>query len=174
MKRRGLLLDRDGVINEDHGYVGSFEQFDFRPEIFPFLRYAQDKAYKIAIVTNQSGVARGYYTRESYEDLTTRMSDFFAGEGVHIDLVLACFTHPEGINETLARDSYWRKPNPGMILEAALRLDLDLAQSIMIGDKDCDVRAAKAAGIPRLYLVGERPSDTEGVRRVRALKEISL
>lgn len=174
MKQRGLLLDRDGVINEDHGYVGAFEDFAFKPGIFPFLRRAQEGGYRLAVVTNQSGVARGLYTRESYEALTQRMREFFASEGVTLDLVLACFTHPEGTVEALRNESFWRKPNPGMILEAALRLNLDLARSVLIGDKDTDMQAGLTAGVGKLYLIGRKASHVSGVRTVGDFKEIEL
>ncbi len=174
MKRRGLLLDRDGVINEDYGYISSFDRFDFKPEIFPFLRGAIDRGFRLAIVTNQSGVARGYYSEEDYENLTARIKEVLAGEGIVLDLVLASFTHPDGIEGTLRRVSFWRKPNPGMILEAAQKLNLDLSRSVMIGDKESDMRAALAAGVGASYWLGGEGTLDGRVRPVSAFSEINL
>src|ERR1700689_5141022 len=117
MKRRGLLLDRDGVINVERGYIGAREQFEFMPGIFPFLNAAQDLGYRLAVLTNQSGVARGLYTAADYEKLTGWMLKELAGQGIVIDLALACFEHPEGTVPEYARGSFWYKPNPGMVLE---------------------------------------------------------
>ena len=165
MRQRGLLLDRDGVINVDSGYVGVRQRFVFQLGIFPFLRAIQDRGYRLAIVTNQSGVARGYYTGKDYNDVTAWMLEAFRLEGIAIDLVLACFTHEEGIIPELKRESFWRKPNPGMILEAAQRLNLDLGRSAMIGDHEKDMQAALRAGVGKCLLLTdkERPA-IEGVQ----------
>jgi D-glycero-D-manno-heptose 1,7-bisphosphate phosphatase len=147
MRRRGLLLDRDGVINVDRGYVGRREQFEFMPGIFPFLRAAQDKGYRLAILTNQSGVARGLYTEAEYDALTGWMLKELAREGIVIDLILASFEHAEGTIPAYTRPSFWRKPNPGMVLEAVQRLCLDPTRSVFIGDKPSDMQAARAGSI---------------------------
>ncbi len=153
MRRRALFLDRDGVINEERGYVGSWDQFAFMPDVFDILVKAQDAGYRLVITTNQSGVARGYYNIADYEDLTRRMLDSFAAHGISIDMVLAGFCHELGVVPELARQSQWRKPNVGMAFEAATKLGLDLSRSAMIGDKDTDMQFAKNAGIPtRLWL----------------------
>lgn len=155
MKRKGLFLDRDGVINEDTGYVGTSERFVFRQGIFPLLRHAQDRGYRLVIVTNQSGVARGYYTQQDYEKLTDWMIGVFRGEGIEINLVLSSFACPDLPDNPYGAQSFWRKPNPGMFLEAALRLNLDLAASVMIGDSPRDIEAAKVAGVERSILVAK-------------------
>ncbi len=173
MKRRGLLLDRDGVINVDHGYVGAAKDFSFMPGLSPFLRRAQDLGYRLAIVTNQSGVARGYYTRADYDELTAYMLSSLAKEGLAFDLVLACFTHEEGADPALARASFWRKPNPGMILEAAMRLDLDLSASLMVGDKESDMKAGRAAGVGKCVLLGEEKTALPEIIKAKSLEEIA-
>src|SRR5580704_17018683 len=132
MKRRGLLLDRDGVINVERGYIGTREEFEFMPGLFPFLNAAQDLGFRLAILTNQSGVARGLYTEAAYEKLTGWMLKELAGQGIAIDLVLACFTHPKGDVAEYTRESFWQKPKPGMVLEAVQRLDLDPARSAFL------------------------------------------
>lgn len=172
-RSRALFLDRDGVINVDRGYVGAREKFDFMPGLFEFLRAAQDKGYRLVIVTNQSGVARGLYDEQDYEKLTAWMLDALRAEGIAIDLVLACFAFKDGEIPEYRRDSFWRKPNPGMILEAAQRLRLDLARSAMIGDQVRDLQAAQAAGIATCLLLssGAMTRPMEGVISVRDFPE---
>jgi len=179
MRQRALILDRDGVINVDSGYVGTRSRFVFQLGVFPFLRAVQERGYRLAIVTNQSGVGRGYYTEKDYNDLTEWMLEAFRLEGVAIDLVLACFCHKESIAPEFKRESFWRKPNPGMILEAAQRLNLDLRRSAMIGDKDVDMLAAQAAGVGKclLFVKDDIAPTLEGVVNVngfdRALKALT-
>lgn len=146
-KMKALFLDRDGVINLDRGYVGLREQFEFTPGIFAFLREVNDKGYRLVIVTNQSGVARGLYTREEYNDLTEYMIDRFLSEEIKIDMILQCFEIKDAKISRYSRESFWRKPNPGMILEAAQKLNLNLEKSVMIGDNQRDIEAAFSAGI---------------------------
>lgn len=154
--RRGLLLDRDGVINVDHGYVGKREQFEFIPALFPFLNAAQDLGFRLAVITNQAGVARGLYTAADYERLNAWMLAGLKRKGIEIDLVLACFEHEEGTVPAYRRQSFWRKPNPGMVMEAIVRLGLDPARSAFLGDHLRDMEAAQAAGIKTcLYLTKE-------------------
>ncbi len=173
MRQRGLLLDRDGVINVDHGYVATRERFDFTPGVFPFLRAAQDCGYRLAIVTNQSGVARGLATRHDYERLTAWMLEVLRGEGVTVGATLACFEHDAGVDPALCRASFWRKPNPGMILEAALRLNLDLARSALIGDQARDMQAAQAAGVGTcLWLTEKDASPLSGITVVSCWSQI--
>jgi D-glycero-D-manno-heptose 1,7-bisphosphate phosphatase len=170
--RRGLLLDRDGVINVDRAYVCKREQFEFLPGLFPFLRAAQDLGFRLVVVTNQSGVARGLYTVDDYEKLTAWMLKELSTQGVAVDLVLACFEHAEGTIPAFTRESYWRKPNPGMILEAALRVSLDLKRSAFLGDNLRDMQAGQAAGVGTcLYLAQDGKDGPAGVKKVKNLNE---
>ncbi len=174
MKNKGLLLDRDGVINVDHGYVGTIERFSFKPEIFPFLRFASNKGYRLVIVTNQSGIARGYYTQEDFEVLTDHMCEALKAEGIVLDLVLFCAQHPESLEPELKRMSYWRKPNPGMILESALKLDLDLSRSILLGDRQSDVQAGVEVKVGRVLWLNEKEeteATEEGVIKINTFSE---
>lgn len=164
--RRGLLLDRDGVINVDRGYVSMRDQFDFMPGLFPFLRAVEDCGYRLAILTNQSGVARGMYAESDFHALTTWMLDAFRKQGIAIDLALGCCEHPEGSVAAYARESFWRKPNPGMVLETIQRLRLDPARSAFLGDQLRDLQAAKAGGIGRRLLLGKAATE-EGIVSVR-------
>jgi D-glycero-D-manno-heptose 1,7-bisphosphate phosphatase len=173
MKRRGLLLDRDGVINIDHGYVGFRDKFEFMPGVFPFLRAAQDMGYRLAILTNQAGVARGYYTVSDYENLTNWVVTEFATQGIYIDLVLACFEHSEGTVLKYRRESFWRKPNPGMVLEAIQRLELDPAISIFLGDKMSDMEAARAGGIKKcIFLSNQKRNIPLDITQVTDFRDV--
>lgn len=172
MHRKGLLLDRDGVINIDHGYVGRIEQFSFIPGIFPFLRAASDKGYRLAILTNQSGVARGLYSAEDFQTLTNWMIKEFTKESIAIDLVLACFEHVEASIDTYRRESFWRKPNPGMVLEAVQKLSLDPMRSAFLGDHLRDMEAAQAGRIAKcLYLTEKAKTVPDGITIVRNYDE---
>lgn len=157
MSRRGLLLDRDGVINVDHGYVGKIDQFEFLPGIFPFLRNMQDRGFCLAILTNQSGVARGYYTEHDYYLLQSWMLKQFSSQGITIELVLASFEHPNGVISLHTRESYWRKPNPGMLIDAIQRLNLDASRSVFLGDSIRDMDAALRAKIAAPLWLTQKP-----------------
>jgi len=170
--RRGLLLDRDGVINIDHGYVGSIDAFAFIPGIFAFLRTAIDAGWYLAILTNQSGVARGLYTEKDYEQVMAWMLKEMAREGITCDLVLACFEHGDGEIAAYKRESFWRKPNPGMVLEAIQRMRLDPVRSAFLGDKKTDMAAALSAGIGKcLWLTQKVENTLEGVHSVKNYEE---
>lgn len=142
----GLILDRDGVINRERGYVHKVSDFEFMPGLFPALRHLQGHGLRLAIATNQSGVARGYYDEHAFHALTEWMLQQFAQEGISIDLVMACFEHVEGTVTSYARNSFWRKPNPGMLLEAMQTLHLLPSQTAFVGDKVDDMQAAARAG----------------------------
>lgn len=163
MKRKGLFLDRDGVINEDTGYIGQIDRFVFKPGLFDFLRKAQDCGYLLVIVTNQSGVARGYYTLQEHEAVTRWMLKRLAEQEIPITEALSCVEHPDAMDPAFKRESFWRKPKPGMIWEAALKHDIDLARSVMIGDQDRDMEAAQAAGVGMCLLFGKDRTDRPDV-----------
>ena len=139
MSNKALFLDRDGVINVDRGYVFKIEDFCFTDGIIETLAYFQDKNYLLMIITNQSGIARGYYTEEDFQDLTEWMQRWFAENGVQITKVYFSPYHLEHGLGKYKKDSFCRKPNPGMILTAQEEFDLDLGQSILVGDKETDI-----------------------------------
>ena len=171
-----LFLDRDGVVNVDHGYVHRIDQFEFLPGIFELARFvAQDLRWPIVVVSNQSGIGRGLFDEAAHAALTGWMCDRFQEQQAPIARAYHCPFHPEhGIGD-YRRDHDWRKPKPGMILQAASDLDLDLPRSVLIGDRLSDIEAAAAAGIPlriRLDPLGT-PADPAGPshRIVRTLPE---
>ncbi|WP_431856361.1 D-glycero-beta-D-manno-heptose 1,7-bisphosphate 7-phosphatase [Azospirillum sp.] len=150
---KALLLDRDGVVNVDHGYVCEVEQFTFVDGIFALTRRAVDLGYRVAVVTNQSGIARGYYPVSQFLELSRWMAAEFEQRGVTLAGVFHCPYHKAGTLRPYNRESFWRKPNPGMILEAQQRLGLDLGRSLFLGDQPSDMAAARAAGVGRRVLL---------------------
>lgn len=151
-KQCALFLDRDGVINVDHGYVFKKEQFLFIDGIFDLCRKAIDLRYLIFVITNQAGIGRDYYSLQEFNILTAWMCDRFLSNGIKIQKVYFCPDHPDyGIGE-YKRQSDFRKPGPGMILQAAREYNLDLASSILVGDKITDIQAGLAAGVGRNFL----------------------
>ena len=155
MHKSALFLERDGVINVDRGYVHRADQFEFVPAIFELARFAANELrWPLVVVSNQSGIGRGFFGEDSYQELTRWMCERFAAEGAPIARVYHCPYHPEHGVGAYRLDHPWRKPKPGMIRQAAADLDLDLARSVLIGDRASDVEASAAAGIGFCILVG--------------------
>ena len=146
--KKAIFLDRDGVINKDSGYVHAIEDFHFLPGVFEALRTFEALGYLLIIVTNQSGIGRGYYTQKDFETLTDWMKKELQKRDIHIAGVYHCPHHPDD-------GCGCRKPQPGLILQAAKDFDVDLSRSWMIGDKQSDIEAAKNAGIQNAILLGE-------------------
>jgi len=147
VSRRALFLDRDGVINVDRGHVCTPEQFELIGGIKELCRHATGLGYLIIVITNQAGIGRGYYSEADFLSLTDWMCRTLRECGCPIAKVYYCPFHPEfGVGE-YKRESDSRKPAPGMILQAAKEFDIDLQHSVLVGDKETDVRAGLAAGI---------------------------
>lgn len=145
--KRALFLDRDGVINVDHGYVYRPENFEFVEGIFSLCEAAQRLDYLLVVVTNQAGIARGYYSEAEFFELMGWVDRQFIQRGITLSAVYHCPYHPiHGIGP-YKRESEDRKPRPGMLLRAALDLNLDLGNSVMIGDQLTDIEAAALAGV---------------------------
>lgn len=155
MNRPALFLDRDGVINVDHGYVGKIKDFVFMNGVFDFLRHAQNKGYRLIVVTNQSGVGRKYYSEQDFHEVMYWMIAELRKESIAIDGYYGCYYHDVAEDERYRRGSFFRKPNPGMIMDAAIQHRIDINRSIMIGDKKSDMLAAAAAGIPKRIWVSD-------------------
>jgi D-glycero-D-manno-heptose 1,7-bisphosphate phosphatase len=156
--RKAVFLDRDGVINLDHGYVYRWEDFQFVPGAIDAMRRLRDDGYALVVVTNQAGVARGYYTEDDVLRLGERIRTHLAEEGIELAAIEYCPHLPEGPVAAYACVCDCRKPAPGMVLRAAARLGLDLPASLMFGDKPSDLQAARAAGVGRYALLA-----TDGV-----------
>lgn len=159
-----LFLDRDGVVNRDHGYVFEKKNFNFYPEIFEICLLAQKSGMPIVIVTNQSGIGRGYFSEREYQELTEWMILSFKNHGIDLTDVLHAPENPDSdLQPVLDR----RKPSPAMFLEAALKFNLNLAESIMIGDNELDMLAAQRAGIEYRILIGAHEGTTVASEVVR-------
>lgn len=160
--RKAAFLDRDGVINLDRAYVHRWEDFEFAPGAVDAMRQLKQAGYLLVVVTNQSGIARGYYTEEQYQQLTAQMRQSLAAADAAVDAVYHCPHHPAGSVAPLAIDCQCRKPLPGMILQASTDLGIDLAASLLIGDKPSDIEAAQAAGVGQSYLVSSDNPESSG------------
>lgn len=150
---KALFLDRDGVINIDHGYIFKPEDIEFVPGIFDLCKNFRSHGYLIIVVTNQSGIARGFYTENDFVALTKWMTDQFAQRQCPIDGVYYCPHHAVSGIGKYKLDCQCRKPNPGMFQQAAREHNIDFSQSVMVGDKPSDIAAANSVGINRTFFV---------------------
>lgn len=153
--RPGILLDRDGTIIIDHGYVGSIDRVDFIDGAADAIARFNRADIPVAVVSNQAGVARGFYGLDDVSDVHRHIAEHLATYGAHIDLFLFCPYHPDGTVEAFARASEDRKPRPGMALAAATALGLDLTTSWVVGDRPEDVGLAREVGASAIYLGSE-------------------
>lgn len=162
--KKALFLDRDGVINIEKDYLYKISDFEFVDGIFDLCRHYQTLGYLIIVVTNQSGIAREYYSKSDFDILTSWMIDEFRKNSILLSGVYFCPHHPD-----ISGDCSCRKPNPGMLLDAQKEFDIDLKSSIMIGDKERDIQAALYAGLKETYLFDESMS----VQNSKATKIVS-
>lgn len=151
-KVKALFLDRDGTINVDYGYTFELEKLEFIDGIFDLCKEAQNNGYKIIVITNQSGVERGYYTLEQMNAFNELMKNELEKQGIEIAEVYSCpyLEHED------------RKPNPGMFLKAKDRYNIDMENSISVGDKERDAEAAKNAGVGKCYLFDQESKTSNG------------
>ncbi len=154
MLSRAAFLDRDGVINVDHGYTYQVSAFEFVPGVLQASVTLAALGFRLVVVTNQSGIGRGLYSVAEFETLTSWMRDQFAAAGAPLAGVYWCPHHPTDAIGANRRHCDCRKPAPGMLLQAARELDLDLEASIMFGDKRSDLQAAQAASVRERVLLG--------------------
>lgn len=155
MMNKALFLDRDGVINIEKHYLYKIEDFEFVEGIFEVLKHFQDNRYLLIIITNQAGIGRGYYTEKDFNTLNNWMLEELKKRDILITKVYYCPYHPEHGVGQYKKDSFDRKPNPGMILKAKKEFNIDLSKSILIGDKESDIEAGINAGINKnIFLEG--------------------
>jgi D-glycero-D-manno-heptose 1,7-bisphosphate phosphatase len=166
LRHPALFLDRDGVINVEKNYVHRIEDFEFVTGIFELCTVATGLGLWPVVVTNQAGIGRGYYTEADFQALTNWMLKQFRARGIAIVAVYHCPFHPTAGVGPYRRESFDRKPNPGMLLKAAADLRLDLSRSVFVGDKDSDMAAGRAAGVGHLIrLVGDVTAHAPGPAR---------
>jgi D-glycero-D-manno-heptose 1,7-bisphosphate phosphatase len=154
-QRRAAFLDRDGVINLDHGYVYRVEDFEFVPGVLESAAELVRLGLLLVVVTNQAGIGRGMYSEEDFAKLTHWMRARFAERAGPIAAVYHCPHHPSLATGALRVACDCRKPAPGMLLRAQRDLDIDLARSVFFGDKCDDMRAGLAAGVGTRVLLGK-------------------
>jgi len=176
--RRAAFLDRDGVINVDHGYVFRRADFEFVEGVLEACATLAARGFALVVVTNQSGIGRGIYSEADFADLTTWMTTRFAAANASLAGVYFCPHHPVDGKGVYRIECCCRKPAPGMLLKAARELQIDLARSVLFGDKRLDLEAAAAAGVPVRVLLGSNgthmPAAIEGSlcsARFRSLAE---
>lgn len=164
---KALFLDRDGVVNVEKNYLHKIEDFELMEGIVEVCRAYQEQGYLILIVTNQSGISRGYYTEEDFALLSRWMVDHFKGLGVIIEKIYHCPHHEsiDGVCEC-------RKPEPGMFLEARRDYDLDMAASVMIGDNERDIEAAVRAGVGMNILLSSDADTSQANKIIHSLREL--
>ncbi|HLO84527.1 MAG TPA: D-glycero-beta-D-manno-heptose 1,7-bisphosphate 7-phosphatase [Nostocaceae cyanobacterium] len=150
------FLDRDGVINIDHDYIFRREEFEFTDGIFTACRLLRDLGYELIVVTNQSGIARGYYSEQDFFSLTSWMCEQFNNQGVPLLDVFYCPHHPQAVIPEYRQNCRCRKPLPGMLEQACQKYLIDMEKSIMIGDRISDLQAAQAAGVGKFFLLSEK------------------
>ena len=160
---KALFLDRDGIINIDKKYVHKIKDFIFVDGIFELCELFLKKGYKIFVITNQSGIARGYYTQKDFEILSSFMLEEFEKKGIKIEKIYYC-PHLEACA--------CRKPKPKMLFDARDEFKLNLEQSVFIGDNISDMQAGKNAGLKELYLINEKEQEGNFYTKFKTLKDL--
>lgn len=153
MSRRAAFIDRDGVLNEERAFVHRREDFALLPGAVPALRLLKQAGYLLVVVTNQSGIARGIYSEADYLALAEHMRAELAAAGVPLDAVEYCPHLPDALVERYRLECDCRKPKPGMLRRAIQALDIEPGASFLVGDRQSDIEAGRAAGIGRCFLV---------------------
>lgn len=165
--RKALFLDRDGVINVEKNYLHKIEDFELLDGIIEVCRTYQEQGYLIIIVTNQSGIARGYYTEDDFAILSRWMIGHFKELGITINRIYHCPHH-----ESIDGQCDCRKPEPGMFLRAKGEYDLDMASSVMIGDNERDIEAALKAGVGHNILLSHEVTSSKADKIIHSLREL--
>lgn len=163
MSERALFLDRDGVINHEVGYLHRVEDVRFVEGIFSLCRTAAKLGYRLIVVTNQAGIARGFYSEADFDALMIWMRGAFRAEGVELDAVYHCPFHPDHGVGKYKREHEDRKPGTGMLRRGVREFGVELHASVLVGDRCTDMAAANAAGLRQAFLIsGTEKEDCSG------------
>jgi D-glycero-D-manno-heptose 1,7-bisphosphate phosphatase len=146
LKKRAVFLDRDGTINEEVGHLGKIEKMIIYPDSSAAIRMLNEAGFKVVLITNQAGVARGYFDEDTVKKVNEHLMTELALDGAKIDAAYFCPHHPEFGNDDYRKNCDCRKPEPGMLIRAANDLNIDLSASFMVGDTAKDIVAGKKAG----------------------------
>tara|TARA_B100000886_G_scaffold333611_2_gene287955 strand:- start:4606 stop:5136 length:531 start_codon:yes stop_codon:yes gene_type:complete len=168
-----LFLDRDGVINVDYGYVHAKDNFVFNEEIFDLVSFANSKNFLVIVVTNQAGIGKGLYTEEDFNILTKWISEKFISNNGKIEKTYFCPFHEDANIHKYRKKSIDRKPSPGMIYKACKEFNINPQKSIIIGDKESDIRAGISANIAKCIYFGKDSCELayKSVSSLSAIKE---
>ncbi len=171
MKKTAVFLDRDGTINEQMGYINHISRFHLLENAAAGIRLLNRAGLPVVVVSNQSGLARGYFPASLLEEVNRRMEELLAAEGARLDAVYCCPHHPEARVAELAKKCDCRKPGPGLLLRAAADLNLDLGRSYVVGDRWSDLKTAAAVGAKGvLVLTGYGRGEAEYIGPAQELK----
>lgn len=161
--QRAVFLDRDGTIIEDTGYPHERRELKFLPGVSKAIKLLSENGFKVIVITNQAGVARGYFAEETLKEINRYIQESLAKQGALIDRIYYCPHHIEGIIEEYRKECYYRKPNPGMIEEAVRDFGIDLASSFVIGDKTSDIEAGRRVGCKTILIAGDNLGEESAV-----------
>ncbi|MBM4286222.1 MAG: HAD family hydrolase [Deltaproteobacteria bacterium] len=168
MKSPAVFLDRDGTINEEMGYINHLSRLVLLPGVPAAIRRLNQAGFKVVVVTNQSGAARGYFPFELVEEVHLLLRDLLAAEGAHLDAIYACLHHP-------GAGCSCRKPKPGLVLEALRDLDLDPDRSFLVGDRYRDIETGANAGVAGiLVLTGYGRGENEYFARTAQVQPVHV
>lgn len=145
-KNTAVFLDRDGTINEEVGYLDSLDKLELYPNSFEAIRLINESGMLTVVITNQSGVARGYFSENFVNAVHSRISEILKKNGAHIDRFYYCPHHPTEGNDPYLKSCDCRKPSPGMLIRASEELEIDLSRSYMVGDAEKDIELANRVG----------------------------
>ncbi|MCL7488937.1 MAG: HAD family hydrolase [Desulfobulbaceae bacterium] len=151
--RPAVFLDRDGTVNEQMGYINHISRFHLLPHAAGAIKLLNDNSVPVIVVSNQSGLARGYFPLELLDQVNEKMKSLLAREGARIDGLYYCPHHPEAKEEQYRRDCDCRKPKIGMLQQAAKEMNIDLARSFLVGDRWSDVKCAHRAGCTSILVL---------------------
>jgi D-glycero-D-manno-heptose 1,7-bisphosphate phosphatase len=168
---KAVFLDRDGTVNEEVGYLTDVDKLRLIPGAGAAIKRLNEAGFKVVLVTNQSGVARGYFPEALVHEAHDRLFELLQREGARIDAVYYCPHHPTAGNSPYTRECECRKPGTGLIDSAVKDLDIDVGSSYMVGDKWSDVELGQRAGVRDILVMSGYGSDEPGNKRPKHVKE---